>query len=74
MAAVFGISYPYPQSFPLKETIMKDFFMFRRMVTPYIIMVIFWLAILALIAGMLVATVQIIGQEDNESIIGLCIM
>lgn len=53
---------------------MKDFFLFRRMVTPYIIMVIFWLAILALIAGMLIATVQIISEEDSNTILGLCIM
>lgn len=53
---------------------MRDFLLFRRMVTPYIIMVIFWLAIILLIAGLLIATVTIIGSEDSEAIVGICIM
>ena len=53
---------------------MKDFLMFRRMVTPYIIMVIFWLAILFLIAGLLIATVQIVTQNNSSAeILGLCL-
>ena len=56
---------------------MKDFLLFRRMVTPYIIMVIFWLAVIVLIGGMVVASVTLIGSSDNDngsSIAALCIM
>jgi len=54
---------------------MKDFLLFRRMVTPYIIMVIFWLGVLLLIAGLLIATVQVLSEKNNDnSILGLCIM
>jgi hypothetical protein len=53
---------------------MKDFLLFRRMVTPYIIMFIFWLAIILLILVMAVGTVVVLGQEDNQNaILGLCI-
>jgi Domain of unknown function (DUF4282) len=54
---------------------MKDFLMFRRMVTPYIIMVLFWLGVILLIIGLLIATVQILtGQNNTSEILGLCLI
>src|SRR3989304_3228310 len=58
-----GGGFRYIISLPLsphfsKEIPMKDFFLFRRMVTPYIIMIIFWLAVIVLILSMLAFTIQ----------------
>lgn len=53
---------------------MKDFFSFRRMITPYIIMVIFWLAIIVLVLGMVVASIAVLSTKNNNSILGLCVM
>lgn len=53
---------------------MRDFLQFRRMITPYIIMVIFWVAIILLIAGLLIGTITLIASKDSDSIVGICIM
>jgi hypothetical protein len=57
---------------------MRDFLMFRRMVTPYIIMVIFWLAVILLIGGMVIASITLFASDnigDNgSSIAALCVM
>ena len=53
---------------------MKDFLLFRRMVTPYIIMVIFWLAVIVLILSMLAFTIQTLSNEPSDiEIATLCI-
>ena len=53
---------------------MRDFFLFRRMITPYIIMVIFWLAIVGLIIGLVAGTIGILATKDQTAILGLCIL
>lgn len=53
---------------------MKDFFLFRRMVTPYIIMVIFWLAIIALIVILAISTLQLVSSGEEDAILGLCLL
>jgi len=53
---------------------MRDFLLFRRMVTPYIIMIIFWLAVIVLVLSMIAATITVLGQKDNQTaILGMCI-
>jgi hypothetical protein len=55
---------------------MKDFMLFRRMVTPYIIMVIFWLAILAMVVSMVIFSITLVASDNNDngaSIAYLCI-
>ena len=46
---------------------MKDFFSFRRMITPYIIMIIFWASIVLLIIGLIAETIAVItiGAQNN---------
>jgi hypothetical protein len=54
---------------------MKDFLLFRRMVTPYIIMIIFWLAIVGLIIGLVIATIGALSVNNNSSdIVLICVM
>jgi Na+-driven multidrug efflux pump len=54
---------------------MKDFLSYRRMVTPYIIMVVFWLAVALLIVGLVISSVAILaGDSSDSSILGLCVM
>jgi hypothetical protein len=53
---------------------MKDFFLFRRMVTPYIIMVIFWLAIIALIVILAISTLQLVSSGEEDDVLGLCLL
>jgi hypothetical protein len=56
---------------------MKDFLLFRRMVTPYIIMVLFWLGVALLIGGMVIASITLLATEDNRDgsgIAALCVM
>ncbi len=54
---------------------MKDFFSFRRMITPYIIMVIFWLAIIALVIGLAGASVGVLASSRSSSaVLGLCLI
>ncbi len=53
---------------------MRDFLLFRRMVTPYIIMFIFWLAVILLVIGMVIGTVAVLADtNNNNAVIGLCI-
>ncbi len=51
---------------------MKDFFSFRRMITPYIIMVIFWLAIIVLVLGLVGASIGVLSNKN--SVLTLCLI
>jgi fatty acid desaturase len=54
---------------------MRDFLLFRRMVTPYIIMVIFWLAIVLLVIGLVATSVAAFaGDSSNNSPFLLCVI
>jgi hypothetical protein len=53
---------------------MKDFFSFRRMITPYIIMVIFWLAIVVLVLSLAAATIGVLSTKNNSAILALCVI
>ncbi len=53
---------------------MKDFLLFRRMVTPYIIMFIFWLLVILLVIGLIITTVGVLASKNNSnSIVGICL-
>ena len=45
------------------------------MVTPYIIMIIFWLSIILLVVGMIGATIQVLDDDSDNTmaVVGLCV-
>lgn len=53
---------------------MKDFFAFRRMITPYIIMIIFWVAIVVLIIGLVGASIGILSSKNQNDYLLLCVV
>lgn len=44
---------------------MKDFFSFRRMITPYIIMIIFWVAIVVLVISLVGASIGLLSSKSS---------
>jgi hypothetical protein len=46
---------------------MKDFLLYRRMITPYIIMVIFWLAVAVLVISLVGASIGLFAGDNNDN-------